>query len=398
MRIVHVYKDYHPPVLGGVEQTIERMAHWQLAAGHEVTVIASASGERRSRTEVVDGVRVVRVGEWARALSSPICPGFPAALARSRADLWHLHSPNPLGEASFWLVRPAGAMVFTHYCELSRQRALLPVYAPLVHALLDRADGLHAISPQALQRRDSVVAPWRERFQVVPLGIDVAPFLALDRGRPGARAVRERYGDPFLLFVGRLRHYKGLHVLLDAMPRVSAPLVLVGDGPKGPALREQARRLGLGDRVHFAGSLGDDALHDHLAAAAIGLLPSSTPTEAFGLAMVEYMAAGLPVISTELGTGTSYVNQDELTGLIVPANDPGSLAAGIERLLGDRSLRERMGAAGRARVRENFTTPAMMRGMDRLYAEALHRAGSRAHRPPIPDPTGKPGKGGQGLP
>ena len=397
MRIVHVYKDYHPPVLGGIEQTIERMARWQVAAGHDVTVIASASGARRSRTENVDGVRVVRVGEWARALSSPICPGFPAALARERADLWHLHSPNPLGEASFQLVRPAGAVVFTYYCDLSRQRAFLPVYAPLVRALLRRADVRHAISPQALERPDSIVAPFRDSFRVVPLGIDAAPFLALDRDRPGARALRERFGDPFLLFVGRLRHYKGLHVLLDAMPRVSARLVVVGDGPKGPALREQTRRLGLEPRVHFAGSLDDDGLKDHLAAAGIGLLPSSTPTEAFGLAMVEYMAAGLPVISTELGTGTSHVNQAELTGLIVPANDPAALAAGIVRLLSHPALRERMGAAGRVRVSENFTTQAMMRGMDRLYAEALERAGSRA-RHVFSGPPGNPRNGGQGLP
>jgi len=397
VRIIHVYKDYHPPVLGGIEQTIERMALWQVRTGHEVTVIVSASGARRSRTETVDGVRVVRVGEWGRALSSPICPGFPAAIARERADLWHLHSPNPLGEASFSLVRPRGAMVFTYYCDVSRQRAMLPVYAPLVHALFRRADALHSISPQALQRAASLVAPARERFRVVPLGLDVAPLLSLDRDRPGARALRERFGDPFLLFVGRLRHYKGLHVLLDAMPRIAARLVIVGEGPKGAELREQARRLGLGDRVHFAGSVDDAGLHDHLAAAGIGLLPSSTPTEAFGLAMVEYMAAGLPVISTELGTGTSHVNQDGVTGLIVPANDPGSLAGGIAKLLADPALRARMGSSGRIRARENFTTEAMMRGMQGLYAEALERAARRAGHPPV-GPTGNTGKGGQGLP
>src|SRR6185436_19351831 len=93
VKIVHVYKDYHPPVRGGIEQTIERMARWQVAAGHEVTVLVSASGQNANRTEVVDGVRVVRVAEVARALSSPLCPGFPAALAAQQADLWHLHSP-----------------------------------------------------------------------------------------------------------------------------------------------------------------------------------------------------------------------------------------------------------------------------------------------------------------
>ncbi len=371
MKIVHVYKDYHPPVRGGIEQTIERMARWQAAAGHEVTVLVSASGERRDSVEVIAGVRVVRVAEWARALSSPICPGFPAALAREHADLWHLHSPNPLGEVSFQSVSPAGALLFTYYCDLSRQKSLLPIYGPLVRSLFRRADVLHAISPQALERPDSLVAPFRERFRVVPLGIDSTSFLQLDRTRPGAMVLRARFGDPFLLFVGRLRHYKGLHVLLAAMADVAAPLVIVGDGPMRDSLRAQARRLGLGDRVHFTGSVSDEELKDYLAGASVGLLPSDSPAEAFGLAMVEYMAAGLPVVCTELGTGTSFVNQNGETGLVVKAGDPRALAAGIQEVLADPATRERMGRAGRARVRERFTTEAMMRGMDELYATAL---------------------------
>lgn len=377
MRIVHIYKDYHPPVRGGIEQTIERMARWQVAAGHEVTVLVSASGERHGRTETIGGVRIVRVAEWARALSSPICPGFPAALARERADVWHLHSPNPLGEASFQWVRPQGAMVITYHADLSRQRALLPVYGPLVHALFRRADGLHATAPQALERAGSLVTPFRGRFQVVPLGIDAGPLLELARDRPGALALRERHGDPFLLFVGRLRHYKGLDHVLEAMRSVRARLVIVGDGPMGPSLHAQAARLGLGDRVHFAGPVSDEGLFDHLAGAGIGLLPSSTGAEAFGLAMVESMAAGLPVISTEIGTGTSYVNRHGETGLIVPPRDPAALARAIQQLVEDPAGRARMGAAGRMRVRELFTTAAMMRGMDALYARALESWSAR---------------------
>ena len=377
MRIVHVYKDYHPPVRGGIEQTIERMARWQVAAGHEVTVLVSASGRNESRTEMVEGVRVVRVAELMRALSSPLCPGFPDALAAERADVWHLHSPNPLGEASWRWVLPPGAMLVTHHCDVSSQRALLPLYGPLVHAVFRRADMLHATSRQALERRDSLVWPFRGRFRVVPLGIEAAPLLALERSRPGAVALRERYGDPFILFVGRLRHYKGLDVLLDAMPRVDAPLVIVGDGPMGESLRAQVARLGLGGRVHFAGAVSDEELHDHLAAAGVGILPSSDAAEAFGLAMVEYMASGLPVVSTELGTGTSFVYQDGVTGLVVRAGDPAAVAEGLGRLLASREQRERMGQAGRARVREHFTTAAMMRGMDALYAAAIEHAGRR---------------------
>jgi rhamnosyl/mannosyltransferase len=369
VKLVHVYKDYFPPVRGGIEQTIHRMARWQVAAGHEVTVLV-ASGTRASRTEVLDGVRVIRVGEWARALSSPISPGFPAALGRLEADLWHLHSPNPLGEVAFQLAGKRGAMVFTYYCDLSKQKALVPLYRPLVHALFRRAQAIHVIAPQALERPDSIVYPFRARAQVVPLGIETDTLLALDRDRPGARRLRERFGDPHLLFVGRLRHYKGLHHLLDAMPQVSARLVIVGDGAMEASLKAQAARLGLGDKVTFAGAVDDETLLDHLAAAGIGLLPSSTPTEAFGLAMVEYLAAGLPAISTELGTGTSFVNAHGETGLIVPACDPAALAAAIGTMVKDREWREAMGRAGRERVRRMFTTAAMMRGMDTLYAEA----------------------------
>jgi rhamnosyl/mannosyltransferase len=380
MRIVHVYKDYHPPVRGGVEQTIERMARWQVAAGHEVTVLVSASGERTGRTDVIHGVRVVRVAERARLLSSPLCPGFPAALAAEQADLWHLHSPNPLGEASWRSVRPRGALVITYHCDLLRQRALLPLYRPLVRSLFRRADVLHTTSRQALERRSSLMWPFRERFRVVPLGVDPDPLLSLDGSRPGAQRLRERYGDPFVLFVGRLRYYKGLDVLLEAVPRIGATLVIVGEGPMGGPLRAQAERLGLNGRVHFTGSVSDEVLHDHLAAAAVGILPSSGPAEAFGLAMVEYLAAGLPVVSTELGTGTSFVNQDGVTGVIVRPCDPGALSDGLRRLLADRETRERMGRAGRNRVQEHFTTASMMRGMEELYADALASA-SRRSRP-----------------
>ena len=379
MRIVHVYKDYFPPVRGGIEQTIERMARWQVAAGHEVTVLVSASGKNESSTEIIHGVRVVRVAELARALSSPLCPGFPDALAAERADLWHLHSPNPLGEVSWRWVRPSGALVITHHCDLSRQRALLPLYGPLVQGLFRRAHGLHVTSQRVLARRDSLVWPFRERFTAIPLGIDADPLFALDHARPGAVALRERYGGSYVLFVGRLRHYKGLDVLLGAMPRVTAPLVIVGDGPMGETLRDQAKQLRLNGKVHFAGAVSDEGLLDHLAGAGVGILPSSGPAEAFGLALVECMAAGLPVVSTELGTGTSFVNQDGVTGVVVRAGDSGALAEGLGRILGDRSTSERMGQAGRERVREHFTTEAMMRGMDALYESALRNAALQNH-------------------
>lgn len=371
MRIVHVYKDYHPPVRGGIEQTVERIAREQVRAGHDVTVLVSASGGRRTVRETLEGVRVVRVAEWARALSSPICPSFPAELARLQADLWHLHFPNPMGEMSWRMVSPPGALLVTYYADIVRQRALLPVYGPLLHGLLRRADRIQLISPAALTRTESLVVQHRDKCRVVPLGVDVEPLLELDRDSAAARDLRARHGDPFVLFVGRLRAYKGLDVLLDAMPQVPARLVIVGDGPMGESLRAQAARLGLGEKVVFAGSVSDSQLHDHLAAAGIGVLPSSQPSEAYGLAMVEYLAAGMPAVCTELGTGTTFVSPPGVTGLAVPPSDPVALARALTELVNDPARRATYGDAGRQRARELFTTQAMMRGLEALYHETI---------------------------
>lgn len=378
MKIVHVYKDYHPPVRGGIEQTVERIARAQVDEGHEVHVLVSASGGRRTVHETVAGVHVHRVAEWARALSSPICPSFAGELGRLSADLWHLHFPNPLGEASWLFARPPGALLVTYYADIVRQKALLPLYAPLVNTLLSRADLVHVISPRALERTDSLVHAHRDKCRMVPLGVDADEFLSIDRDSAAAEALRRDYGGPFVLFVGRLRYYKGLGVLLDAMAKTDASVVIVGDGPMEASLHEQAARLKLGDRVVFAGAVSDEDLRAHLAAAAVGVLPSIHPSEAFGLSMVEYLASGIPAICTELGTGTTFVNAEGETGLVVPPGDPAALAAAIDTLMRDPEARRRMGEGGRARVRELFTTGAMMRGLDGVYRETLDRAAANA--------------------
>ena len=377
MKIVHLYKDYHPPTRGGIEQLVESMATRQVRAGHEVTVLTSAHGDRRDRDEIIDGVRVLRMAEWARFASAPLCPGMPLALSRLRADVFHMQFPSPPGEVSWLTVRPRGALVVSYQSDIIRQKALLPVYGPVVRAILARAQVILASADQNIER-SAFLRPHRDKCMVVPLGVDLARFAGLDRRKDAAAALRARYGGPLVLFVGRLRAYKGLHVLLEAMAHVHGRLVIVGDGPEREALHALHARLGLGERVHFGGDVTDDGLLAHLAAADVGVLPSILPSEAYGMAMVEMLACGVPVVCTELGTGTSYVNQHDVTGLVVPPNDSQALAAALNRLLPDNTLRARMGAAGRERAHSHLSVEAMMRGVERAYETALDRERRRA--------------------
>lgn len=372
MRIVHLYKDYHPPVHGGIEQTLERMAQRQVAAGHDVTALVSASGGRRTVTERLAGVRVIRVAEWARVASAPICPTMALELAKLEADVWHLHFPNPTGELSWLLAPRAGAMVVTYHSDIVRQKLALTFYRPFLRAVLARADLIMPTSLRYVDHSD-VLRPLRDRCREVPLGVEVERFSDLTRFAPRAAALRARYGTPLTLFVGRLRYYKGLHVMLAAMAKTPGTLAIVGDGPEEAGLKAQASALGLGGRVVFVGPVSDDELLAHFAAADVGVLPSTLPSEAFGVAMVEMLAAGVPAVCTELGTGTSVVNRDGETGLVVPPNDPGALAGAIARIVGDPALRARFSANARRHAREHFSTAAMMRGVMAVYEEALQR-------------------------
>ena len=138
-----------------------------------------------------------------------------------------------------------------------------------------------------------------------------------------AAAWRARYGNrPLLLFVGRLRHYKGVNVLIEAMEQLpEATALIVGIGPMAEEWQQQAAAAGLNDRVHFLGEQPDPAVLALYHAADIFVLPSTNRAETFGIVQLEAMACGRPVICTELGTGTSYVNQNGVTGLVVPSND-----------------------------------------------------------------------------
>jgi len=114
------------------------------------------------------------------------------------------------------------------------------------------------------------------------------------------------------------------------------------------------------------------------------VLPSTHRSEALGLAMMEAMASGVPVVSTELGTGTSWVNQHEVTGLVVPPGDPAALARAINTLVDDDALAARCGAAARARIECEFSHDVMARRVLRVYERVTGEA-LLSNRPADPD-------------
>ncbi|MCL5256482.1 MAG: glycosyltransferase [Chloroflexi bacterium] len=312
MRVIHVYKEYHP-VLGGIENHVRMLAEAQAAAGIDVEVLVSGL-DIRSRIERIGGVRVIKAGRFGALASTPISPALFLHLRRSRADLVHLHFPYPLGELAYLAGALSRPMVMSYHSDIVRQKTLLRFYGPFLEVALRRAGRILASCPQCVQSSDYLPG-FAGKIRIVPYGVELARFDNVDSVLE--QDIRPAGDRPLLLFAGRLRYYKGLEYLIQAMRRVNAGLIIIGIGPMEQELRRLANELGVEDKVRFAGELPEKELVAHYHAADIFVLPSSHKSEAFGIVQLEAMACGKPVICTELGTGTSFVNLHEETGLVV---------------------------------------------------------------------------------
>ena len=372
MKVLLLYKDYHP-VVGGIENHIRLLARGLRAQGVDARVLATNTGTATLR-QTIDGVPVTKTGRQAHILSTPISLSYFAELRKqtAMADLVHLHAPYPPAELAQLILGRAKPTVISYHSDIVRQRRTGKIYAPLLRKVLQRAALVAASSPVYIAS-SPFLRDVQEKCRVIHYGIETERFAETGQVRDDAQRLRSQHGDlPLLLFIGRLRHYKGVDVLIRAMRRIEAHLLIIGTGPMQEAWQDLAREENLADKVFF---LGDGSEKESLAAryaAELFVLPSTNRAEALGIVQLEAMACGLPVVCTELGTGTSYVNRDGETGLIVPPNDPRALAAAINKLLGDPAMRARMGAAGRKRVRKEFTFQTMINATISFYQEALN--------------------------
>jgi rhamnosyl/mannosyltransferase len=167
-----------------------------------------------------------------------------------------------------------------------------------------------------------------------------------------------------------MRYYKGLHILLDAMQGLNYPVVIVGAGPLEAELHAQAKALGL-QNLHFLGRLGDEDKVALLELSYAVVFPSHLRSEAFGISLLEGAMYGKPMISSEIGTGTSYINIHNETGLVVPPSNPQAFREAMRTLWENPTRAAEMGAKAEARYRQLFTADEMGRKWTALYEELL---------------------------
>jgi len=273
VKVTHLFKDYFPPTTGGIEQHMQLLCTG-LARSMDVAVLVPSHSVHRHR-ETINGVDVVRVPEFGRFAAVPFCPTMPFELRRLRPDIVHLHFPNPMGDLSYLfssrlftaarllrLVVAGSAtshpvpLIISYHADVIRQRRLLPLYMPILNAVFNRASRIIAAAEENIAS-SPVLTRYKDRCAVIPYGIDLGAFELTDTERIVVEQRRAAAGEGTVLFVGVLRPYKGVDVLLRAMARVKAKLVVVGRGPNRLELAGLAARLGISNRVSFLGEVSE---------------------------------------------------------------------------------------------------------------------------------------------
>lgn len=287
-----------------------------------------------------------------------------------QADIIHYHFPWPYADILSLLVRPNKPQIMTWHSDIVRQGLLKIIYAPLMNYMLKRMRFIVATSPQytytsRILLRQNVAA----RTRVISLGVDESSFTK-KHDRNILRRIGVEQDEAYFLFVGCTRYYKGLRYLIEASKEVRAKVVIAGYGSELGTLKQEVLRHSVRN-VIFTGKVTEDEKNCLLANCRAFVLPSHMRSEAYGMVLVEASIAGKPMVTCEIGTGTSFVNIHNETGFVIKPANPGEISHALNILLSNGPLAAKMGLAARKRFENNFTGRQMGKAYAQLYKDVL---------------------------
>jgi glycosyltransferase involved in cell wall biosynthesis len=358
------FRDPSHPEAGGAELHLEHILNEAVARGFAVTWLASAFPGGAPQEER-GGLRIVRRGSWWNF--NLVLPGVLRREFSSPPPDLVVEDVNKVPcFAPWWTPAPVSVIVPHLFGATAFQEVgpALGLYVVALEALIPRAYRGRPFVVISESTRDDLARRGVDprRIAVVPCGLDHAAY----HPEPG----QAKSPAPTILFIGRLRRYKGVEWVMRAMPEVhrrlpEARLVVVGDGPFAPELRRAAARLGVEPAVEFRGFVPQAEKVRLLRSAWVLVQPS--PKEGWGLTVVEAGACGTAVVAADSPGLRDSVRAGE-TGLLVPYGDDARLAEALARLLGDAALRERLARGGMAWAARFRWPECAARSLDALLA------------------------------
>ncbi len=371
MRVLHVGK-YFPPFAGGMENFLADLLDESIAQGVEcAAIVHDHSGGKLAEQETINNCLIIRVRSYGQLLFAPISPGFLNQLGNLiesfKPDVIDIHLPNT---SAFFLIFLASArripwVIHWHSDVVFPDGKLILklaywLYRPFEWYLLKRSQAIIATSPNYL-KTSATLKPYLQKCRVIPLMLNEARMPLINASlHEKARKLWNTgvAGDKPLriLSIGRLTHYKGHDLLIDAVTKIpltsaSVSALIVGEGELKEQLERHVINAKLTARVKLLGHQSELILHALLANCDVLCLPSTLRTEAFGLVLLEAMYHGKPsIVSNIEGSGMTWVIRDGENGWYIPAGDADALA---QKFIDLHDHPEQLIEAG-LRARENF--------------------------------------------
>jgi glycosyltransferase involved in cell wall biosynthesis len=365
MKVLHFYRTYLPDTIAGIPNVMFQLCEGSRAFGIDASVLTLTTDTDKVRRYDV-GHHTVHAGISLFEIASTnfsldVFPLFNT-LVRD-VDIIHYHYPWPFMDVVHLLLGRRKKSVVSYHSDIVKQKNLERLYGGVRSAFLSSVDHIVATCPD-YQDSSPVLGRYRDKTTLIPYGLDENTYPPVDPAR--AEQVRQRFGAGFFLFVGVLRYYKGLHFLIEAARLCHLPVVIAGDGPCRMELMELRERLGA-DTVQFIGQVDEQDKRALLHACRAFVFPSHVRSEAFGISLLEAAMAGKPMISCDIGTGTSFVNLHEETGIVVPPESPQALAAAMQRMTLDDAAMQQFATNARRRYETVFTAESMCRAYAQVY-------------------------------
>lgn len=370
MKILHVFKTYFPDTQGGLEEAIRQIARSTHRYGVKNRIL-TLSPVRNPPVVDFPEASVLRSPRNLDIASTPISFSFYSDFKReaSNSDIIHFHFPWPYGEMIFLLSGIRKPSLVTYHSDIVKQKFLKKIYNPFLKMFLKKVNVVVATSQQYADSSVDLKS-FKEKCRIIPLSIDSKRFSKIDEKT--LEEVKDKYGEDFFLFVGVLRYYKGLEFLIEAMKGLERKIIIIGKGPEEEKLKRKAKQLKL-NNIILAGYLDDQYLPAFYKICRAFVFPSCERSEAFGVSLLEASYFSKPMITTELGTGTSFVNRHNETGIIVPPKNIIELRKALILLSNNKTLCEEYGKNARKRYEKLFNSDRVGQEYLKIYKELYDR-------------------------
>jgi glycosyltransferase involved in cell wall biosynthesis len=362
LKILYIYKTYYPHSLGGIESFIKELSTGCLERGIESSVLCLAPQKEQTQI-VIDNIPVYKIPSSFEIASTPF--SFKALRCFkeiiSGFDILHYQFPYPFADMLHLLFATHKKSIVTYQSDIVKQKFIYHFYKPLQTLFLKNVNHIICTSPNYLQT-SSVLQKFQEKTSVIPIGLDKKKYLPPNQ--ENIKKYKNQFGQKFFLFIGVLRYYKGLHTLIEAAHLTDVPIVIAGDGPIKESLQQDAKGK---NNIHFLGKINDQQKSDLLAACTAFVFPSHKRSEAFGISLLEAAMFEKPMISCEIGTGTSFINLNNETGFVIEPEKPIILAAAMQKFMIEDNMARHMGKMAYKRYDELFSHKKMIDAYEQVY-------------------------------